>query len=411
MQRELKKRAEAEALAALLPEECQSIEDVHQVLKELFKGTLESMLEAEMEEHLGYEKHSNTGDLSGNSRNGYNTKKIQSELGVTELRVPRDRNGAFEPKLIARRQTKTEGLGDAVVAMYAKGMSNRDIEDHLRDIYGVEISPSLVSRITDKILPQLQEWQSRQLEAIYPSVFFDGIVFKVRQDAKVINKCVYSVLGIDMSGRKEILGLWISENESASFWLSVMNDLKNRGVERILVACRDNLSGFHGAIETAFPRTEQQLCVIHQIRNSTKYVSYKDLKAVMADLKRVYGAPTLDDAAYRLEEFREKWAKKYPQILKSWDENWGELTTYFKYPTEFRRVIYTTNAVEGFHRMLRKYTKTKTIYPTDDALRKSVYLSVAQISRKWTMPIPNWGVIMGQLMIFFEDELAAIRAI
>jgi len=397
----------ATELARVLSHECHSVEDVQGMLKDLFRGTLEEMLEAEMDEHLGYEKHSNTGDHSGNSRNGYNTKKIQSEFGMAELHVPRDRNGAFEPKVIGKFQTKTEGLEEQIIAMYAKGMSNRDIEDHLRDIYGVEASASLISRITDKVLPQLQDWQSRPLETTYPIVFFDGIVFKVRQDAKVINKCVYSVLGVDMTGRKEILGLWVAENESASFWLSVCNDLKNRGVTRILVACRDNLTGFNSALRTAFPHTEQQLCVIHQIRNSTKYVSYKDLKAVMADLKRVYGAPTLDDAAYRLEEFREKWAGKYPQILKSWDENWAELTTYFKYPAEFRRVIYTTNAVEGFHRMLRKYTKTKTIFPTDDALRKSVFLAIGQISRKWTMPIPNWGVIMGQLMIYFEDELAA----
>ena len=396
----------SQELARVLSQECHSVEDVHRMLKNLFKGTLEEMLEAEMEEHLGYEKHSNEGDHTGNSRNGYNSKRIQSEFGSAELRVPRDRNGAFVPKVIGKYQTKTEGLEEQIIAMYAKGMSNRDIEEHLRDIYGVDASASLISRITDKILPQLQEWQARPLEAIYPIVFFDGVVFKVRQDAKVINKCVYSVLGIDMSGRKEILGLWISENESASFWLSVCNDLKNRGVERILVACRDNLTGFGSAIQTAFPHTEQQLCVIHQIRNSTRYVSYKDLKAVMADLKRVYGAPTLDDAAYRLEEFREKWGEKYPQILKSWDENWAELTTYFKYPAEFRRVIYTTNAVEGFHRMLRKYTKIKTIFPTDDALRKSVFLAIGQISRKWTMPIPNWGVIMGQLMIYFESELA-----
>jgi putative transposase len=407
MQGPKKQGKPAEELASLLSEECHSVEDVHKLLKDLFKGTLEAMLEAEMEEHLGYEKHNNAGDLSGNSRNGYNTKKIQSEMGITELRVPRDRNGGFVPRVIAKGQTKTEGLEEQIIAMYAKGMSNRDIEEHLRDIYGVEASASLISRITDKVLPQMQEWQSRPLEAVYPIVFFDGIVFKVRQDAKVINKCVYSVLGIDLTGRKEILGLWISENESASFWLSVCNDLKNRGVERILVACRDNLSGFYSAIQTAFPKTEQQLCVIHQIRNSTKDVSYKDIKAVMADLKRVYGAPTLDDAAYHLEEFREKWASKYPQILRSWDENWAELTTYFKYPQEFRRVIYTTNAVEGFHRMLRKYTKTKTIYPTDDALRKSVFLAIGNMSRKWTMPIPNWGVIMGQLIIFFEDEFAA----
>jgi putative transposase len=401
-----KQEGTARELVNLLSEECHNVRDVQEMLKGLFKRTLEAMLEAEMEEHLGYEKHNNEGDLSWNSRNGYNTKKIQSEMGITELRVPRDRNGEFEPRVIAKRQTKTEGLEEQIIAMYAKGMSNRDIEEHMRDIYGVEASASLISRITDKVLPQLQEWQSRPLEAIYPIVFFDGIIFKVRQDAKVINKCVYTVLGIDLTGRKEILGIWISENESASFWLRVCNDLKNRGVERILVACRDNLSGFSSAIQTAFPKTEQQLCVIHQIRNSTKYVSYKDIKSVMADLKRVYGAPTLDDAEYRLEEFREKWALKYPQILRSWDGNWAELTTYFKYPAEFRRVIYTTNAVEGFHRMLRKYTKTKTIYPTDDALRKSVFLAIGNISRKWTMPIANWGVIRGQLMIFFEDELA-----
>jgi len=408
MQGIMGEESRARELVKLLSSECKSVEDVQGLLKALFKGTLETMLEGEMDEHLGYEKHSNEGDRSGNSRNGYNTKTMQSEMGETELRIPRDRNGEFRPRVIGKYQTKTEKLEEQIIAMYAKGMSNRDIEDHLRDIYGVEASASLISRITDKILPQVQEWQSRPLEAVYPIVFFDGIVFKVRQDARVMNKCVYTVLGIDMTGRKEILGLWMSENESASFWLNVCNELKNRGVERILVACRDNLTGFSGAIETAFPRTEQQLCVIHQIRNSTKYVSYKDIKAVMADLKRVYGAPTLDDASYRLEEFREKWAKKYPQIVKSWDENWGELTTYFKYPAEFRRVIYTTNAVEGFHRMLRKYTKTKTIYPTDDALRKSVYLAIEQISRKWTMPIPNWGVIMGQVLIFFEDELDAM---
>ena len=400
----------ARELVGMLSEECRSVSDVQEMLKHLFKGTLEAMLEAEMDEHLGYEKHEGSGDLSGNSRNGYNTKRIQSEMGETELRIPRDRRGEFRPRVIERYQTKTEGLEEQIIAMYGKGMSNRDIEDHMRDIYGVEASASIISRITDKILPQIQEWQSRPLEAVYPIVFLDGIVFKVRQDAKVINKCLYSVLGVNMSGRKELLGLWVSENESASFWLSVCNELKNRGVERILVACRDNLSGFGRAIQTAFPNTEQQLCVIHQIRNSTKYVSYKDLKAVMADLKRVYGAPTLPDAEYRLVEFGEKWSGKYPQIVKSWEENWAELTTYFKYPAEFRRVIYTTNAVEGFHRMLRKYTKTKTIYPTDDALKKSVFLAIQNITRKWTMPIANWGVIMGQMMIFFEDELAASGA-
>jgi putative transposase len=295
--------------------------------------------------------------------------------------------------------------------MYAKGMTTRDIEDHLRDIYGVEASASLISRITDRIMPQVLEWQSRPLEAIYPIVFLDGIVFKVRKDSKVINKCVYTVLGIDMDGKKEILGLWISENESASFWLSVCNELKNRGVQDILIACRDNLNGFSSAIETVFPKTEQQLCIIHQIRNSTKYVSYKDLKAVMSDLKLVYGAPSLDDAEYRLEEFREKWDAKYPQIYKSWQSNWAELSTYFKYPDDVRRLIYTTNAVEGFHRILRKYTKTKTIYPNDEAVRKSVYLSVQEITKKWSIPVKNWGKIIGQLMIYFEDRFDGVLAV
>jgi len=395
----------AKELAAQLSGECKSLNDVQELLKELFKGTVETMLEAEMEEHLGYEKNSAAGNNSGNSRNGYTPKTIKSELGETEILVPRDRNGEFEPKLIEKRQTRTEDLENRILAMYSKGMSTRDIEDHLRDIYGVEASAGLISRITDKIMPAVAEWQARPLDAVYPIVFLDGIVFKVRKDARVINKCMYSVLGINMEGRKEILGIWLSENESASFWTAVCNELKNRGIQDILIVCRDNLSGFSSAVESAFPHAEQQLCVIHQIRNSTKYVSYKDIKQVMADLKLVYGAPTLEDAEYKLEEFRDKWGKKYPQILKSWDANWAELSTYFKYPDEVRRLIYTTNAVEGFHRMLRKFTKTKTIYPTDDAVRKSVFLSIQEIARKWTVPVQNWGTIIGQLSIFFEERI------
>ena len=400
----------AQELVGLLSTECGNLEDVQELLKNLFKGTIESMLESEMDEHLGYDKHSVMGNNSGNSRNGYNKKTLKSSLGECEIAVPRDRNGEFTPLAVENRQTRSDDLENRILAMYAKGMSNRDIEDHLRDIYGVEASASLISRITDKILPAVAEWQSRPLEAIYPIVFLDGIMFKVRKDAKVINKCVYSVLGINMDGRKEILGLWMSENESASFWTTVCNELKNRGVEDILIACRDNLSGFSTAIETVFPKTEQQLCVIHQIRNSTKYVSYKDIKPLMADLKQVYGAASLEDAEYRLEEFGDKWSKKYPQILKSWDENWTELSTYFKYPQEVRTLIYTTNAVEGFHRMLRKFTKTKTVFPTDDSVRKSIYLSIMEITKKWSMPIRDWGIIIGQLTIFFEDRLLGRRA-
>lgn len=392
-------------LASLISEGCSSPAELTAKLKNLFSGALEKMLESEMDEHLGYEKNSVLGNNSGNSRNGYGKKTIKSEWGESEINVPRDRNSTFEPQAIEKRQTRTDDIETRVLAMYAKGMSTRDIEDHLRDIYGVEASASLISRITDKLMPAVAEWQSRPLDAVYPIVFLDGIMFKVRKDSRVVNKCLYSVLGVNLEGRKEILGMWLSENESASFWTTVCNELKNRGVQDIFIACRDNLSGFSNAIEAVFPKTEQQLCVIHQIRSSTKYVPYKDIKLVMADLKKVYGAPTLEDAEYRLEEFREKWGKKYPQILKSWDANWVELSTYFKYPQEVRTLIYTTNAVEGFHRMLRKFTKTKTVYPTDDAVRKSVYMSVQEISKKWGMPIRDWGIIIGQLMIFFEDRM------
>ena len=362
------------------------------------------MLQAEMDEHLGYDKHSSDGDGSGNSRNGYGKKTIKSEWGEAEISVPRDRKGSFEPSVIEKRQTRTDDIETRILAMYSKGMSTRDIESHLYDIYGIEASASLISKITDKIMPEVIEWQSRPLSEIYPVVFFDGIIFKVKKDGKVINKCVYSVLGIDSDGRKDILGIWISENESASFWSTVFNELKNRGVKDILIACHDNLLGLTNAINTAFPKTENQLCIIHMIRNSTKYVSYKNLKLLMTDLKKVYGAVSEEAALYALEEFGEKWNKTYPQIYKMWDSNWAELSCFFRFPQELRTLIYTTNAVEGFHRMLRKFTKTKTNYPTDDSLRKSIYLSVNEISKKWTQPIRNWGIIMGQLLMFFEDR-------
>jgi transposase-like protein len=397
-------KEKANELVKILAQECESMEDIHTLLKQLFSGIIEEMLEAEMDEHLGYDKHSPLGDLSGNSRNGYNKKTLQTQMGKTEIRVPRDRNGEFEPQLIGKYQTKSNNLEQQVIAMYQKGMSTRDIEDHLRDIYGVDASPALISRITDKIMPQLMEWQSRPLENIYPVVFFDGIVFKVRKDSKIINKCAYTVLGINMDGKKEILGIWISENESASFWATVVNELKNRGISDILIACHDNLNGLSTAINSTFAKTEQQLCIIHQIRNSTKYVSYKDLKPVMSDLKKIYQAPS-EDALHHLEEFAENWNKKYPQIYKSWSENWSELSSYFKYPDEVRRLIYTTNAVEGFHRMLRKFTKTKITFPSDDSLKKSIYLSILEIEKKWGLPIRNWGTIIGQMMIFFEERL------
>jgi len=394
-------------LVNLLMKDCQNTGDIQSKLKRLFAGTIEQMLECEMEEHLGYEKNSIIGNNSGNSRNGYNHKTIQSDYGEAELSVPRDRKGEFEPKVVGKNQTRTDEIEQKIMAMYSKGMSQRDIEDNLREIYGCEISQMMVSKITDKILPEVNEWQNRPLEMIYPIIYFDGILFKSRKDSQIINKCIYSVLGVDMEGQKEILGCWISENESASFYAAICSDLKKRGVTDIFIACHDNLTGLGEAINAIFPKTKQQLCIVHQIRNSMKFVPYKDRKTICSDLKKIYGAVNLDDAEYAKEEFREKWDKKYPAILRSWDDNWADLTTFFNYPEQIRHLIYTTNAVEAYHRMVRKFTKSKAIFPTDDSIKKVIYLSVKEISKKWTVPARDWGLIYSQIMIFFADRFAA----
>ena len=317
--------------------ECKNTNDVQQMLKRLFAGTIEQMLEAEMEEFLGYEKHSIAGNNTGNSRNGYGRKTIKSDYGECEIAVPRDRNGQFQPQVIEKRQTRTDGIEEKIQAMYAKGMSQRDIEDTIREIYGADISQGMISRITDKIMPEVNEWQNRPLEKIYPVIYFDGIMFHSRKDNRIISKCVYSVLGINLEGQKEILGMWMAENESASFYASICADLKNRGVSDIFIACHDNLTGLSEAINSVFPKTRNQLCIIHQVRNSCKFVPYKDRKAVCADLKKIYGAVNLEDAEYAREEFREVWGKKYPNILRSWDKNWEELTAFFDYPPEIRK--------------------------------------------------------------------------
>ena len=389
-----------------LARECKTIGDIQDRLRDLFKDTIQEALEAELEDHLGYGKYSSQGNNSGNSHNGYSKKTIKSRSGQNEIQIPRDRNGEFEPKIIGKYETTANELEDQIIAMYAKGMSTRDIEDHMKDIYGVDVSPTLVSKVTDKIMPLITEWQSRPLERIYPIIYLDAIHFKVRKDSRIINKAAYSVLGITISGHKDILGIWIGESESASFWLSVLNDLKTRGVEDILIVSKDGLTGFSDAINSVFPQTELQLCVIHQIRNSTKYVSHKDRKELITDLKQVYQALTLEEAELNFELFKEKWEKKYPVVTKSWENNWLELTAYFKYPQQIRRIIYTTNTIEGYHRQLRKVTKTKTAYPTDDALRKIIYLATQDIARKWTMPIRDWGQCLSQFMIYFEDRLA-----
>ena len=408
MKTEEKELSEKEKeLVRILVSECRSTGDIQEKQKRLFAGTIEQMLEAEMEEYLGYEKHSVEGNNSGNSRNGYGKKRIKSDYGECEIAVPRDRNGEFEPRIIEKRQTRTNEIEEKIMAMYAKGMSQRDIEDTIREIYGAEVSQGLVSKITDKILPEVNEWQNRPLEGIYPVVFFDGIVFNSRKENRIVSKCVYSVLGINMEGQKEILGTWISENESASFYASICSDLKNRGVSDIFIACHDNLTGLCEAINAVFPKTKNQLCIVHQIRSSCRFVPYKDRKAVCAGLKKIYGAVNLDDAEFAKEEFREKWDKKYPNILKSWDKNWPELTAFFQFPLEIRRIIYTTNAVESYHRMVRKFTKAKAIFPTDDSIRKVIYLSVKEISKKWTMPVRDWGLAYAQFAIFFEERLVA----
>ena len=396
-----------ERLAQDLAKECKSLEDIHTLLRDLFRQTIEEVLEAEMTEHLGYEKHDSDGINTGNSRNGYSKKTVQTQLGKTTVEVPRDRKGRFEPKIIKKYETNASEVEEQIIAMYAKGMSTRDIEAHMRDIYGIDCSPELVSRVTDKIMPMIIEWQSRPLDRLYPIVYLDAIHFKVRKDGKIVTKAVYTALGIDSNGMKDILGFWVGENESASFWVNVCNELKSRGVEDILIVCKDGLSGFSDAIHSAFPNADTQLCVIHQIRSCLRYVNYKDSRMIVSDMKPIYQAATLEQAEVEFERFKQKWQGKYPLVISSWERNWLELTVFFSFPHAIRRVIYTTNSVEAYHRQLRKVTKTKTAFPTDDSLRKIVYLATADITKKWTMPVQNWAECISQLIILFGDRVTS----
>ena len=388
-----------------LARECKSVDDIIEMMKSLFKETLQLVFEAEIEDHLGYSKHNVLGNYTGNSRNGFKPKNIKTKFGNIPLEIPRDRNGQYEPQIVKNYETSINGLEEQIIALYSKGMSTRDIEAHINDIYGVDVSPSLISKITDKLLPQISEWQSRPLERVYPIVYLDAIHFKVKHENRIINKAAYTVLGINSEGYKDILGIWIGENESASFWLSVCTELKSRGVEDILIACKDGLSGFSEAIQSTFPQTHIQLCVIHQIRNTTKYVASKHRKEFMNDLKKVYKASTLEQAELGFDNVKEIWESKYPKVIKSWEENWLELTAYFSYPVEIRKIIYTTNTVEGFHRQLRKVTKSKSAYPTDNSLKKIIYLATMDVMKKWTVPIPGWLECEGQFKIIFEGRL------
>ena len=393
--------------AALFDNESFSDNDGKDVFKLMVGEMLENGLEGELDDELGYSKYDYRNKEGENSRNGYSKKTLKTSFGETEIKVPRDRDGEFEPQLVKKNQTTLTGdIEEKILSMYAKGMTTSDIETHIQDIYGLECSDSTISRITDKILPVVREWQSRPLEEVYAVVFMDAIHFHVRSEGQIVKKAVYIAIGINMDGMKEVLGMWVGENESAKFWLSVMNGLKNRGLQDILIACVDGLTGFPAAIEAVYPKTEIQQCIIHQIRNTTKFVSYKDIKALMSDLKKVYAAIDEQTALSELENFDEKWGNKYPKIAISWRDNWANLSTYFKYPQEVRTLIYTTNAIEGFNRQLRKVTKNKGVFPTDDSLLKMLYLAMMDITKKWTGKRREWGQIHSQLEIFFADRLS-----
>ena len=401
-----KKKIDKEIFKALIEDYgIKDTNDIKDMLKDLMSGTIQTMLEAEIEHELGYAKNSVSEKNTSNSRNGYSKKTVRSEYGNINLDIPRDRNAEFEPQIIPKYQREITGIEGQILSLYAKGMSSRDIEEHLNNLYGIDVSPSMISKITDKIIPEIREWQSRQLEDVYPVVFMDAIHYSVRKEGIVVKKAVYLAIGIDREGRKEVMGFWIGENESSKYWLNILNELKNRGVQDILIMSVDNLKGFSEAISSVFSRTEIQKCIVHQIRNSIRHISYKDVREFASELKEMYNAPTLEQAENRLDALEEKWGKKYMAVINSWRSNWNELTTYFKYDTKIRKLIYTTNPIESLNRQLRKYTKTKSLYPTDEALMKSVYLSLKEATKKWTGRISDWGEIYSQLSIYFEGRI------
>ena len=373
------------------------------LIRQFSKCILERALEAEMQSHLGYGRYER--NASENARNGSFKKSLTTENGLLDLEVPRDRKGNFEPVIVKKKQSRIEGLDNKVISLYAKGMSISDIKIQIEELYGAEISESLISRITDEVMEEVKLWQSRALESVYPIVFFDCLVVKVRQEKRIINKSVYVALGIDLSGRKDVLGLWISDNEGAKFWLNNLTELKNRGLSDILIACTDNLTGMSDAISAVYPKCEHQLCIVHQIRNSLKFVSYKDRKELAADLKPIYQAINEEEAQEALEHFEGKWSKQYPQIAKSWYNNWGNLMVFLQYPKAIRRIIYTTNSIESLNNQLRKVTKNKRVFPSDESVFKTLYLTIDYITRKWILPIRDWNEAMAHFLIKFDDRI------
>ncbi|WP_330178558.1 IS256 family transposase [Candidatus Vondammii sp. HM_W22] len=377
------------------------LKDFHQMLTKI---TVEAALNAELDDHLGFERHEQS--EADNNRNGYASKTNRTEAGQFELDTPRDRAGSFEPKLVKKCQRRFTSMDDKIIFLYAQGMTTREIVTTVKEMYGADVSATLISKVTDAVIEQVIEWPSRPLDAVYPIIYLDCIVVKIRQDKKVINKAIYLALGVNMEGHKELLGLWLSENEGAKFWLNVLTELQNRGVKNILIACVDGLKGFPDAINTAFPETQVQLCIVHMVRNSMKYVPWKDYKAVTADLKKIYKSVTEDEAPLELDNFSNRWDDKYPQLNRSWRSHWHNLNTLFGYPEDIRRAIYTTNAIESMNSVVRKAIKKRKLFPTDDSAMKVVYLAVQQASKKWTMPICNWKPALNRFMIEFEERLA-----
>lgn len=384
--------------------EIETAQDLSGAIKDLFKDALQQMMNAEFDSSMGYSKYDKKVEKT-NYRNGSTKKNLKSEFGEFEFVTPRDRNGDFEPKIVPKNKRDVSGIEDKIISLYGRGLSTREINDQIQDLYGIEISSTMVSNITDQILPEIREWQNRPLDDVYPIVFIDAVHFSVRQDNQVVKKAAYIVLGVDKEGTKDILGIWIGENESAKFWLGVLNDLKQRGIKDILILCSDGLTGIKQAIETAFPKTIQQRCIVHIIRNSVKFVYYKDKKEFCNDLKTIYTAKNEKDGYNNLQEVKEKWKSKYPNSLKNWEENWDAICPFFAYSDSIRKIMYTTNTIESLNRQFRKYTKTKAVFPTDDSLMKCLYLSTKNITKKWTTRYGSWDLILSELSIMFDGRI------
>ena len=398
-------RTKLQALANELAKDIKTEADLNALSRELLKLTVETALSAELTEHLGYEKHGDSRPAKGNARNGTTSKRLKSQHGDVEIETPRDRDGTFEPQLLRKNQTRLTQMDDQILTLYAKGLTTREIVDTFKEMYDADVSATLISKVTDRVLEQVTAWQSRPLDAIYPIVYLDCIVLKIREGMRVVNKAIYLALGVNMDGHKELLGLWMSENEGAKFWVSVLTELKNRGVKDILIACVDGLKGFPDAIAVEYPQTRIQLCLVHMVRNSLKYVSWKDYKAVTRDLKQIYHATTEDQALVELDQFGKTWDSQYPQITKSWTTHWVNLRTLFEFPSEIRKAIYTTNAVESLNSVIRAATKRRKVFPTDESAKKVIYLAIEQASKKWTMPIRNWKMALSRFEIEFGERL------